>query len=980
MNDNAPEFQSDIVRLSIPENTEVNQPLYIVNARDKDSGKNGAISYRLIFSNVTRRLSPLFNNLNLISGSYSSDMFQIDKETGALTLSRTLDFEVAQSHSFVVMASDQGSPQQSANMTVIVDVQDVNDNPPVFEQSEYVVKISESVTINTKIIQVVAHDKDIGNNARLTYSILENNGTKMQHCKKITHDQLIKMFGIYPNSGILFLKMPLDRESCDYYELQVVAIDNGSPPATATTKVVVNVLDYNDNEPIFELAQYEFNIEENMANYSIVGSIKALDKDSGVNSLIRYSLVATKSTFDINPTTGVIRTIIPLDREATPVYDLVAEAKDQGSPPKSSRVNIKIRVLDVNDNDPVIMDPQEDVVSVREQQPIGTDVVRVRAIDKDTGNNASITYSIVKSRDSDGYGIFVIDPNSGIIRTKVVLDHGERSIYRITIAASDNGTPSRQTLKLLRVEVLDLDDNRPTFTSSSLQFKVREDAPVGMVVGPIRERHSNDYKNLITGNSFDVIYTLTAVSTDIEEGSFDIDRKTGMLVIARSLDRETQQDFKLEIRALDSSSLNNPQSSAITVDIEVIDVNDNAPEFEQDPVEISIPEDTAMGTVLYNFTATDGDSGLNSVIQYRLVTQAPPHSGLFVIDSLTGSLRLESELDYENTTEYILIIQAQDQSLNVSERLSTLLTLFVHVKDVNDNSPEFIVPADDDSVVIPANYRDVGDVIMRVAAADKDQGMNGRISYKIQSGNDRFKINETTGEIVLMKPLIENGKSLGSANEVDAKQYYDLTIVASDNGTPKRESKRHCRIQMDATQVKPPRFKQMEYVANISENVSPGTFITHVSVYPNGQNGTRLKFVIPEKATNDLFAIDSTSGAISSKGRLDREMKSLYRIPVFVFETEAIGQRKNEKARDLENNIYRSYDMTTVIVNVLDENDNAPEFTSGACYTLSVPENNELTVIHTVAAFDADVGPNGEIVYSITGETHLMRLYLETVI
>lgn len=473
VNDNAPEFQSDIVRLSIPENTMVNQPLYIVNARDKDSGRNGAILYRLVFTNVTRRISPLFSNMNHISGSYASDMFKIDRDTGALTLSRALDFEVAQSHSFVVMASDQGSPQQSANMTVIVDVQDVNDNPPVFEQSEYAVKISESVSVSTQIIQVVAHDKDIGNNARLTYNILEGNGTKHKNCDK-SGNELGKLFGIFPNSGWLFLKGPLDRESCDYYELQVTATDNGSPQASAVTKVVINVLDHNDNEPEFEKAHYEFSIAENMSNYSIVGAIKALDKDSGVNAQIRYSLVATKSTFDINPSTGMIRTIIPLDREETPAYDLVAEARDQGTPPRSTRVNIKITVLDVNDNDPIIMDPQEDVVSVREQQPIGTDVVRVRAIDKDSGNNASITYSIVKSRDSDGFGIFVIDPNSGIIQTKVVLDHGERSIYRITIAASDNGVPMpRQTLKLLRVEVLDLDDNRPTFTSSSLHFKVR---------------------------------------------------------------------------------------------------------------------------------------------------------------------------------------------------------------------------------------------------------------------------------------------------------------------------------------------------------------------------------------------------------------------------------------------------------------------------------------------------------------------------
>jgi len=148
------------------------------------------------------------------------------------------------------------------------------------------------------------------------------------------------------------------------------------------------------------------------------------------------------------------------------------EARDQGTPVRSARVPVRIHVSDVNDNAPEIADPQEDVVSVREEQPPGTEVVRVRAVDRDHGQNASITYSIVKGRDSDGHGLFSIDPTSGVIRTRVVLDHEERSIYRLGVAASDGGNPPRETVRMLRVEVLDLNDNRPTFTSSSLVFRV----------------------------------------------------------------------------------------------------------------------------------------------------------------------------------------------------------------------------------------------------------------------------------------------------------------------------------------------------------------------------------------------------------------------------------------------------------------------------------------------------------------------------
>lgn len=170
--------------------------------------------------------------------------------------------------------------------------------------------------------------------------------------------------------------------------------------------------------------------------------------------------------------TGEIVTREPLDRELRSTYDLVAEARDQGTPYRSARVPVHVIVTDVNDNAPDIVDPQEDVVSVREEQAPGTEVVRIRAIDRDNGYNASITYSILKGRDSDGYGLFSIDPITGLIKTRVILDHEERSIYRLAVAATDAGKPPKQTIRLLRVEVLDLNDNRPTFTSSSLVFRV----------------------------------------------------------------------------------------------------------------------------------------------------------------------------------------------------------------------------------------------------------------------------------------------------------------------------------------------------------------------------------------------------------------------------------------------------------------------------------------------------------------------------
>lgn len=173
-----------------------------------------------------------------------------------------------------------------------------------------------------------------------------------------------------------------------------------------------------------------------------------------------------------NNFSGEIITKEPLDREQHASYDFVIEARDQGTPSRSSRSQVRITVTDINDNAPEIVDPQEDVVSVREEQPPGTYVARIRAIDRDNGYNASVTYAIEKGRDFDGYGLFTIDPITGIIRTRITLDHEERSIYRLSIVAKDDGKPPKQTSRALRVEVLNLNDNRPTFTSSSLIYKV----------------------------------------------------------------------------------------------------------------------------------------------------------------------------------------------------------------------------------------------------------------------------------------------------------------------------------------------------------------------------------------------------------------------------------------------------------------------------------------------------------------------------
>lgn len=380
-------------------------------------------------------------------------------------------------------------------------------------------------------------------------------------------------------------------------------------------------------------------------------------------------------------------------------------------------------------------------------------------------------------------------------------------------------------------------------------MQVREDVPVGYVVGSVGVSEHSDADNLITSNGgVHVTYTLTPLTNDVIAGAFDMDRNTGSLVVARKLDREKQSEFRLEIRALDISASNNPQSSAVTVKVEIADCNDNAPIWDRDPITIDIPEDTGVGTLLYNFTATDADTGSNSEIQYKLVKQVPyDEHDTFAVDPLTGGLTLLTSLDYEALSEYILIVAATDQSSNASVRLTTSVTARIMIIDINDHAPVFIQPTTKDTVVYLSDSATVGQLVTHVIAVDKDNGDNGLITYSIISGNEdgRFNIDTENGFIELAKPLIRkiesHSKTSNNQNSVSnlISGKYNLVISASDHGTPSpKETKVNVKIIIQGSTNNPPRFLESVYYANITENVVVGSFVVRVNAKSfNIENG-----------------------------------------------------------------------------------------------------------------------------------------------
>lgn len=647
-----------------------------------------------------------------------------------------------------------------------------------------------------------------------------------------------EVFGIFPNNGWIYLRDTLDRETCDLYDITVLASDNGTPAATAEAHITVNVLDVNDNAPVFARNFYEFSIEENVPRNTIVGKVNAKDADDGINAEIRLSLITNNTNFQIDPKSGEIVTRELLDREVTANIHLIVEANDMGIPSHSTRASILVKVLDVNDNSPEMVDPVEDIVSVRESQPPGTDVTRIRAIDRDDGYNATITYSILKGIDSDGFKVFTIEPINGIIKTRETFDREDRSVYRLVVAATDGGKPPKQTVRHLRIEILDMNDNRPTFTSSNLIFKVQENALLGHVVGTLNETRRSDENNSVTEPR--VIYKMSSGLSDSTENAFVIDPSTGAIALARQLDREKRSEYNLEVRVNEKTTMpNNPSNSAIAVKICVLDVNDNRPGWTNDPIEISVEEDLEIGLPIYNFSVSDADEGSNGIVHFELVEQLPStEPKLFSINVTTGTLTHIAPIDYEDVNEYILTIKATDQSEIISQRLHSFVTVRLSLIDTNDNAPIFVSPKEENAIIYVSDSTSVGHLILKVMAIDKDSGNNGRIKYSIENRNSYFAIDSNHGSITLDRPFIKSSIS----NTFDSSiRHQSLVVCASDTGSPiSLTTKLTLQIIITESNDSPPRFVESVYHANISENVPVGSFVAQVRAKSSQLKNSKL--------------------------------------------------------------------------------------------------------------------------------------------
>uniref|UniRef100_A0A8C1E331 Cadherin, EGF LAG seven-pass G-type receptor 3 n=2 Tax=Cyprinus carpio TaxID=7962 RepID=A0A8C1E331_CYPCA len=699
-NDNVPQFSQKRYVVAVREDVRPHSEILRVSASDQDKDGNAAVHY------------------NIISGN-SRGQFAIDSVTGEIQVVAPLDFETEREYTLRLRAQDNGRPPLSNNTGIVsVQVTDVNDNPPIFVSTPFQATVLESAPIGHSILHIQAIDTDNGDNARLEYR-LTGTGTDTP-------------FVINAATGWVTVSSELDRESVEHYFFGVEARDYGAPPLSATASVTITVMDVNDNRPEFLQKEYYVRLNEDAAVGTSVVSVTAVDRD--VNSAVTYQITGgnTRNRFAISTASGagLITLALPLDYKQERRYVLTVTASDRTL---HDTCQVHINITDANTHRPVFQSAHYSV-SVNEDRPPGSTVVVISATDDDVGENARITYYL-----EDNIPQFRIDPASGAITLQAELDYEDQMTYTLAITARDNGIPQKSDTTYVEVNVNDVNDNAPQFLSPRYQGGVSEDAPpftsVLQISATDRDAHANGRVQYTFQNGED------------GDGDFTIEPTSGIVRTVRRLDRESVPFYELTAFAVDRGVP--PQRTPVHIQVSVMDVNDNAPVFPADDFEVLVKENSAVGSVVAQITATDPDEGSNAQIMYQIVEGNIPE--IFQMDIFSGELTSLIDLDYETRNEYVIVVQA------TSAPLVSRATVRIRLVDQNDNGPQM-----QDFQIIFNNFVSnrsntfPSGVIGRVPAHDPD--VSDHLYYTIDRGNELhlLLLNHTSGEIRLSRKLDNN--------------------------------------------------------------------------------------------------------------------------------------------------------------------------------------------------------------------------------
>ncbi|TRY96367.1 hypothetical protein DNTS_033742 [Danionella cerebrum] len=643
-------------------------------------------------------------------------------------------------------------PQQYFQLVKIkIIIEDVNDNSPHFPLDEIRISVPENAPVNARFaVEQSAVDPDIGIHGVQTYWLNNDFGVFTLDVEENEGGEL---------TPFLIITESLDREIQAEYVTEIIAEDGGSPPRFGNATLRIIITDVNDNCPKFKESQVKVTLYGNATKGMQLARLQAYDPDEGSNALISYTFSErvtqeSRNLFHLDATRGVLKLAGKIDNSSGKLYKLIILANGPTCIPEVATVTVHI--IKQLTGPPVVIpryiaSEKDGVVSLSESEPPFSPIAFFTI--KNTDPQQKIECGLQSE------GPFRLVPyehirNDYLLETTEQLDYEEQQEYEIVIVVRNSHGLSASTI--VKVHVLDVNDNAPVFKQSFIEVAVEENNPPNTFLAQLQ---ATDADSESRGQ---VYYLLGADAPYI----FNLDRMTGVLTVSASLDREEKETYRFMVRAVDRGT---PRKETIgTVIVTVQDRNDNSPRFINKDFTFFVPENFPGFGEIGVLSVTDADSGENGWVALSILNG----SDIFVIDTGRGALRAKTPLDREQQGTYYIWIEAIDGG---EPALSCITMVTVLLLDVNDNPPIVLFPQSNQSFLLVLPNTVPGTPITEVYAVDRDTGMNAVIAYSIIKRTDgepgSFDIDPYTGNITLRKSLNNRG-------------LYSLWVKVRDHGQP----------------------------------------------------------------------------------------------------------------------------------------------------------------------------------------------------
>lgn len=946
VNDNHPRFGLDEYRRVVREGDAVFEPALFIKATDADGPLQGG--------------GKVFYTIKTINTD--ATVFQIDPISGEITMTKPVRVEDTENgrYDLVIRATDQGKPEPlHGDVKVYVDVGSIRNQKPKFAQPRYDIAIRENAKTESDVIRVEADDPD-GKNSDLRYSI--HSGSKDN-------------FVINPSTGMITVApdavLSIEQNG-ELYQIEVRVIDNGEPyQQIGSAQVTITVQDVNNKPPKFLQDSYTEYVLENEPKGHHVLTISATDPDR--NADLEYDIIEPivardksgtkleniasydfKAAFSIDPRNGKISINEKLSYSSAAIIILTLQVKD-----KNAEENIEdqidtaeatLYIKAFNANNPVFPPPWTPSdptihVNISENIPAGEAFFNLGA--KDPVNGQPIT-NYQKLNTESSLGDIIQISQLGEVISQQILDFEQIKTISFSVSAVA-GEPGQERISEAHItlQLIDANDNAPVFAQDSYATELSED------VLPFTNVVTVQATDADTGDFGRVSYALQGEGVN----EFMIDETTGVIQIKpgalgrSNLDREWVPSYNLRVIARDMPGGGSDQkSSTVIVKVNLLDVNDSPPQFSQSRYTAVVPENSPIGTLVSQISATDPDLELNNVVHYDF-SNPSQINGLYKINKETGRIYTNGILTGKGRKEpYVISVRALD---NGTPQQFMDTELYITVGDVsrNDGVPKFLKPESGETAEVPEESS-VGTAVFQAEAMDPDDPntANGKLVYSFPDDGSivrkLFQIDANSGLITTKVAL-----------DREEREEYTLILEARDLGNPVQQTSRLLTVVVKDVDDHPPQFERQRnsvpLMMEVEEEMPINMKIGEVIAIDKdiGKNAV-IDYAIIYGNDDGIFGItrdDQNRGIISLDKRLDREMSGLHVLTIKCFEptdrARAVAKKPYDKLK---------LDEIKVKVHVLDKDDNNPTFVEKNM-TRGVRVNAAIyTEIGKVHAEDAD--------------------------